>query len=171
MPLSVSARYSRCCHHCTAKHHGERLETSMERKTYDGVCFASTSCIGACLGTGSWGACRFAEFALLEQPSSESLGPDRPAGPTQVDIVVQVSPIAYVACSACSCLQCLQEGLALFQAQTHACAGVHVHCSPSCRSTGSQPTACTYCYAAPAAVACRAMRSLMTRSHWQDQGR
>ena len=33
--------------------------------------------------------CRFAEFALLEQPSSESLGHDSP--PSQVQIVVQVS--------------------------------------------------------------------------------
>ncbi|KAL0040922.1 hypothetical protein WJX79_010101 [Trebouxia sp. C0005] len=32
---------------------------------------------------------RFAEFALLEQPSSESLGQGRPPGPTQVEIVVQ----------------------------------------------------------------------------------
>lgn len=37
------------------------------------------------------GACRFAEFALLEQPSSESLGQGRPPGPTQVEIVVQVN--------------------------------------------------------------------------------
>ena len=33
--------------------------------------------------------CRFAEFALLEQPSSESLGRDSP--PSHVQIVVQVS--------------------------------------------------------------------------------
>ncbi|DBB07539.1 TPA: hypothetical protein ACH3X3_008996 [Trebouxia sp. C0006] len=32
---------------------------------------------------------RFAEFALLEEPSSESLGQGRPHGPTQVEIVVQ----------------------------------------------------------------------------------
>lgn len=36
------------------------------------------------------GSCRFAEFALLEQPSSESLGQDSPST-TQVQIVVQVS--------------------------------------------------------------------------------
>ena len=34
-------------------------------------------------------SCRFAEFALLEQPSSESLGQDSPPT-TQVQIVVQV---------------------------------------------------------------------------------
>ncbi len=37
------------------------------------------------------GACRFAEFALLEEPSSDSLGQGRPPGPTQVEIVVQVN--------------------------------------------------------------------------------
>ncbi len=37
------------------------------------------------------GACRFAEFALLEEPSTESLGQGRPPGPTQVEIVVQVN--------------------------------------------------------------------------------
>ncbi|DBB04251.1 TPA: hypothetical protein ACH3X1_013272 [Trebouxia sp. C0004] len=34
---------------------------------------------------------RFAQFALLEQPSSESLGQGRSPGPTQVEIVVQVN--------------------------------------------------------------------------------
>lgn len=44
------------------------------------------------------GTCRFAEFALLEEPSSESLGQGRPPGPTQVEIVVQVNLIALLNC-------------------------------------------------------------------------
>ncbi len=44
------------------------------------------------------GACRFAEFALLEEPSSESLGQGRPPGPTQVEIVVQVNLTALLNC-------------------------------------------------------------------------
>lgn len=35
--------------------------------------------------------CRFAEFALLEQPSCESLDQEPSPGPSQVEIVVQVS--------------------------------------------------------------------------------
>ncbi len=44
------------------------------------------------------GACRFAEFALLEELSSESLGQGRPPGPTQVEIVVQVNLTALLNC-------------------------------------------------------------------------
>ena len=62
------------------------------------------------VNTESWqqvvqlGTCRFAEFALLEQPSSESLGQGRPPGPTQVEIVVQVNITALVDwCSQSAC--------------------------------------------------------------------
>ena len=79
------------------------------------------------------GACRFAEFALLEEPSSESLGQGRPSGPTQVEIVVQVNLTALLnwLLQSASCQTCITERCTCTKLshKQRACKGCSVRCA------------------------------------------